>query len=130
MPIFWLLMLMMLCAGASEQAVSQWASTFAEKGLGVSKTVGDLAGPMAFALLMGLSRLIYGRCGERFPLERFMKLSTVLCLAAYLVIVLIPSPVAGLLGCAVCGFSVGAALYQRSDSAPPACLSSRHPQRS
>jgi len=107
MPIFWLLMLMMLCAGASEQAVSQWASTFAEKGLGVSKTVGDLAGPMAFALLMGLSRLIYGRCGERFPLERFMKLSTVLCLAAYLVIVLIPSPVAGLLGCAVCGFSVG-----------------------
>ncbi len=107
MPVFWLLMLLMLCSGASEQAVSQWASTFAERGLGVSKTVGDLAGPMAFALLMGLSRLIYGRCGEWLPLGRFMKLSTVLCLASYLVIVLIPGPTVGLLGCAVCGFSVG-----------------------
>lgn len=104
---FWILLLMMLCAGASEQAVSQWASTFAEKGLGVSKTVGDLAGPMAFALLMGTSRLIYGKFGEKMNLNRCMALSTVLCIAAYLSIILIPNPVVGLVGCAVCGFSVG-----------------------
>ncbi len=104
---FWILLLMMLCAGASEQAVSQWASTFAEKGLGVSKTIGDLAGPMAFALLMGTSRLIYGKFGEKMNLNRCMALSTVLCIAAYLSIILIPNPVVGLVGCAVCGFSVG-----------------------
>ena len=104
---FWILLLMMLCAGAGEQAVSQWASTFAEKGLGVSKTVGDLAGPMAFAFLMGTSRLIYGKFGEKMNLNRCMALSTVLCIAAYLSIILIPNPVVGLVGCAVCGFSVG-----------------------
>ena len=107
MPAFWLLMVMMLCAGASEQAVSQWASTFAEQGLGVTKTVGDLAGPMAFAFLMGTSRLIYGKFGERLKLDRFMKYSVILCIAAYLVIALVPIPVFGLIGCAVCGFSVG-----------------------
>ena len=56
--LFWVLLVMMVCAGASEQAVSQWASVFAEKGLGISKTAGDLAGPMAFAVLLGLSRKI------------------------------------------------------------------------
>lgn len=105
--VFWLLMLMMLCAGASEQAVSQWASTFAEKGLGVSKTIGDLAGPMSFAFLMGISRLIYGKYGERINLEKFMKFSTVLCIVSYLCIVFVQYPVAGLVGCGVCGFSVG-----------------------
>ena len=107
MPVFWRLMVMMLCAGASEQAVSQWASTFAEQGLGVSKVVGDLAGPMAFALLMGTARLIYGRIGERLDLDRFMKYSVLLCIASYLIIALAPMPLLGLIGCAVCGFSVG-----------------------
>ena len=105
--IFWILMLMMLCAGASEQAVSQWASIFAEKGLGVSKTVGDLAGPMAFAALMGTSRLIYGKYGDRLNLNRFMTLSCFLCIAAYGCISMIPNAAVGLAGCAVCGFSVG-----------------------
>ena len=105
--IFWLMMLMMLCAGAAEQAVSQWASAFAEQGLGVSKTVGDLAGPMAFAVLMGISRLIFSKYGERLDLRRFIRFSCVLCLLAYLCIALVPSPVVGLIGCAVCGFSVG-----------------------
>lgn len=105
--VFWLMMLMMLCAGASEQSVSQWASTFAEKGLGVTKTVGDLAGPMAFAMLMGTARLIYGKYGEKFELDKFMSYSCVLCIVSYLCIVFVPSPVAGLIGCAVCGFSVG-----------------------
>lgn len=105
--LFWLFMLMMMCAGASEQAVSQWSSAFAETGLGVSKTVGDLAGPMAFALMMGLARLIFGKYGERLNLDRFMRLSCAMCIFCYLVIVLVPIPAISLLFCAVCGFSVG-----------------------
>lgn len=105
--IFWLFMLMMMCAGASEQTVSQWASAFAEQGLGVSKAVGDLAGPMAFAATMGISRLIYGKNGDKLDMDRFMKFSCILCILSYLCVAIVPVPVAGLLGCAVCGFSVG-----------------------
>lgn len=104
---FWIFLLMMLCAGASEQAVSQWASTFAEQGLHISKTLGDLAGPMAFALLMGSSRLIYGKYGEKMNLDRFMKYSCILCMISYLGISLIPVPFIELICCAICGFSVG-----------------------
>lgn len=104
---FWFLMLMMVCAGASEQAVSQWASTFAESGLGVSKAVGDLAGPMAFAVLMGGARAFYGKYGEKIDLDRFMMGSGILCVCAYLLISLVPSPVVSLIGCALCGLSVG-----------------------
>lgn len=105
--VFWLLSLMMVCAGACEQSVSQWASIFAEKGLKVSKTVGDLAGPMAFAVLMGTSRAFYGKYGEKINLQKFMLYSGVLCLLSYLGIALIPVPFIGLLGCALCGLSVG-----------------------
>ncbi len=105
--IFWLLMLMMLCAGASEQAVSQWASTFAERGLGVGKTIGDLAGPMTFAILMGSARAFYGKFGDRINLDKFMIGSGVLCIASYLCISLSPSPFLSLVGCGVCGLSVG-----------------------
>ena len=104
---FWILMLMMICAGASEQAVSQWASTFAELGLGVSKTVGDLAGPMAFAVLMGSSRLFYGKFGAKIDLDKFMAGSGILCVLSYLCVSLSPSPFLSLVGCAVCGLSVG-----------------------
>lgn len=105
--IFWILMLMMICAGASEQAVSQWASAFAEKGLGISKTAGDLAGPMAFAILMGSARAFYGKYGSRINLDRFMIGSCLLCIVSYLCISLAPSPAVSLLGCAVTGLSVG-----------------------
>lgn len=105
--IFWILMLLMLCAGACEQAVSQWASTFAEQGLGISKTAGDLAGPMLFAILMGTSRLIYGKWGDKLNLDKFMRFSAFLCLLSYLIISLSPYPVLGLLGCGLCGLSVG-----------------------
>ncbi len=107
MKSFWILLVMMVCAGASEQAVSQWASAFAELGLGVSKTVGDLAGPMAFAILMGGARAYYGKYGERINLDTFMAGSCMLCILAYLCIVFVPSPVFGLIGCAVTGLSVG-----------------------
>ncbi len=105
--IFWVLMLMMLCAGASEQSVSQWASTFAEKGLGVSKTLGDLAGPMAFAILMGSARAFYGKFGHKIDLDKFMLGSGALCIISYLCISLTHSPVLALAGCAICGLSVG-----------------------
>lgn len=104
---FWILMLMMMCAGASEQAVSQWASTFAEKGLGVSKMAGDLAGPMAFAVLMGCARAFYGKYGDKIDLDKFMMGSGILCILSYLCISLSPSPVLSLAGCALCGLSVG-----------------------
>ncbi|MCI8377453.1 MAG: MFS transporter [Lachnospiraceae bacterium] len=107
MKVFWILLVMMICAGASEQAVSQWASTFAEKGLGISKTAGDLAGPMAFAVLMGASRLFYGRYGDRINLERFMAYSSSLCILSYLGISLLPVPQLSLIACAACGLSVG-----------------------
>ena len=107
MKIFWVFMLMMMCAGASEQAVSQWASTFAEKGLGVSKVVGDLAGPLAFAVLMGSARMFYGKYGEKVELDKVMVGSSVLCVVSYLCVSLVPGPVFGLVGCAVCGLSVG-----------------------
>ena len=107
LKVFWILLVMMVCAGASEQAVSQWASTFAEKGLGISKTAGDLAGPMAFAILMGSARLFYGKYGERIHLERFMVYSCCLCILSYLGISLSPFPQLGLIACAVCGLSVG-----------------------
>ena len=105
--IFWLFFLMMLCAGASEQAVSQWASTFAEQSLGVSKTVGDLAGPMAFAVCMGVARSFYGNYGEKVDLDGFMIGSAALCVLSYLLLSLVPVPALGLVGCALCGVSVG-----------------------
>lgn len=104
---FWFFMIMMICAGASEQSVSQWASAFAEQGLGINKTAGDLAGPMMFAIFMGTARTLYGKYGENIDLDLFMKGSTILCIASYLLISLAPVPVLSLAGCAICGFSVG-----------------------
>ena len=107
MKTFWGLLIMMICAGASEQAVSQWASTLAESSLGLSKTAGDLAGPMMFAVMMGIGRAYYGKKGDQIDLERFMRGSGILCVVAYLMIVFAPVPVLGLAGCALCGLSVG-----------------------
>ena len=120
---FWLLFVMMICAGASEQSVSQWASLFAEKGLGISKTAGDLAGPMAFAFLMGASRAFYGNYGEKINLDRFMAVSSVLCILSYLCLVFMPVPVLSLAGCALCGLSVGImwpGTFSRASKALPA----------
>ncbi len=107
LPLFWTAIVLMVCAGASELAMGQWASAFAESALGLSKTVGDLLGPCLFAVSMGLCRLIYGKWGEKIPLRGFMIGSGLLCLGCYLASSLSPAPVLGLLGCIVCGFSVG-----------------------
>ncbi|MCD8084699.1 MAG: MFS transporter [Clostridiales bacterium] len=104
---FWLFFVLMICAGASEQAMSQWASMFAEVGLGVSKTMGDLLGPCLFAVLMGTSRTFYGKCGETINLKGFMAGSGMLCVLSYLLAILMKEPVLALLGCGLCGLSVG-----------------------
>lgn len=105
--IFWVMLLLMVCSGASEQAVSQWASTFAEKGLGVTKTIGDLTGPMFFSILMGTSRAMFGKFGDRLDLKKSMYISGILCVVSYLLISLSPWAVVSLIGCGLCGFSVG-----------------------
>lgn len=104
---FWIFMLLMVCAGSCEQAVSQWASAYAESGLHVSKAIGDLAGPLLFAVTMGSARLFYGKFGEKIELQKFMVLSGILCLCSYLMIGFAPIPLLGFLGCALCGLSVG-----------------------
>ena len=104
---FWLIVVLMVCAGASEQAMSQWASAFAESALSVSKTIGDLAGPCAFALCMGTSRALYGKYSDYIPLKKMMMGSAILCIACYLIAVFAGNPIFGLIGCALCGFSVG-----------------------
>ena len=105
--LFWLFLLMMLCAGASEQGMSQWASAFAQSGLGVSKAIGDLAGPCAFAVLMGTSRALYGKYSDRMPLRAVMTASAVLCIVCYATAAMSGNVLLALAGCALCGFSVG-----------------------
>lgn len=107
MKLFWLFFLLMICSGAAEQAMSQWASYFAESGLSVSKTMGDLLGPCMFAVLMGVSRTFYGVKGEKIPLKSFIVLSSILCAGSYLLAVFAPHPVISLIGCGLCGLSVG-----------------------
>lgn len=105
--IFWIFIVLMVCAGSSELAMAQWASAFAESALHVSKTVGDLAGPCGFALFMGISRTLYGKFGMKVDLSVFMIFSGILCLICYLLAGLSDIPALGLIGCAICGFSVG-----------------------
>ena len=106
-PLFWLAILLMVCAGASELSMAQWASAFAESALGLTKSVGDIAGPCMFAVTMGISRTLYGKYGEKLDLMKFMIGSALLCLICYITASLSGIPVIGLLGCIMCGFSVG-----------------------
>ena len=105
--VFWLFIVLMVCAGASELSMAQWASAFAESALGISKTVGDLLGACGFAVFMGFSRVLYGRYGEKMELRGFMMASGILCLCSYLLAAFAAWPVMGLIGCMLCGFSVG-----------------------
>ena len=106
--VFWILMLLMVCSGASEQGMSQWSSAFAESALHVNKTIGDLAGPCAFALMMGTARLVFAHYSRRVRLTRLMTLSGCLCVFSYLLAALTQNPLLSLMGCGLCGFSVGA----------------------
>ena len=106
-PLFWMLILLMVCAGASESSMAQWASAFTESSLGVSKILGDLAGPCLFAAFMGVARMLYGKMSTRLNLEKTMLISGLLCVVCYLVAALAAVPFMGLAGCAVCGLAVG-----------------------
>ena len=106
-PVFWLAIVLMVCAGASELTMAQWASAYAESAIGLSKTMGDLTGPCLFAAAMGISRVLYGKYGERIALTGFMLGSGLLCLVCYLMASVSSVPMVGLIGCIVCGFSVG-----------------------
>ena len=107
MPVFWVAMILMVCSGASELSMSQWASAYAEAALGLSKTMGDLLGPCLFAVAMGISRILYGKYGEKVNLSKFMLGSGILCVGCYILASLFSNPVIGLAGCILCGFSVG-----------------------
>lgn len=106
-PMFWVAIILMICAGASELSMGQWASAYTESAIGLSKTMGDLAGPCMFAVMMGISRVIYGKYGEKLNLMNFMIGSGTLCLVCYLMAALSGNPLIGLIGCILCGFSVG-----------------------
>ena len=106
-PIFWIALILMVCAGASEISMAQWASAYVESALGISKSIGDIIGPCLFAVMMGMSRSFYGKYGENIDLMKFMIGSGALCLVCYLLSALAPLPFLNLVACAVCGFSVG-----------------------
>ena len=106
-PLFWISVCLMICSGASELAMAQWASAYAEAALGLSKAIGDLTGPCMFAVTMGISRVIFGKYGDRIDLMKFMTGSGILCVVCYLLTSLSSNPLIGLIGCIVCGFSVG-----------------------
>lgn len=106
--VFWIFALLMVCSGASEQSMSQWASAFAESGLRVSKTVGDLAGPCFFSILMGIARVVHAKFAEKLELSKYLGLCSVICIGSYLIAALSPIAALSLVGCGICGFSVGA----------------------
>lgn len=106
-PMFLIAIVMMVCSGASELAMAQWASAYAESALGFSKAVGDIAGPCMFAVTMGISRVLFGKAGDKMKLNRFMIGSGILCFVCYLLASFSENPIIGLAGCIVCGFSVG-----------------------
>ncbi len=106
-PIFWLMIILMVCSGASEATMTQWASAFTESAIGVSKTIGDLAGPCLFAMFMGISRMLYGKFSERLDLTKVMLVCGIMCVGCYLLASLATLPFLGLAGCALCGLAVG-----------------------
>lgn len=106
-PIFWLMILLMVCSGASEATMTQWTSAFTESAIGVSKTVGDLAGPCLFAMFMGIARMLYGKFSEKLDLTKVMLICGTMCVGCYLLASLSSLPLLGLMGCALCGLAVG-----------------------
>lgn len=105
-PLFWIAICLMVCSGASEISMSQWASAYAESALGLDKTMGDLAGPCMFAVTMGICRMLYGKYGDKIDLKKFMIGSGILCVICYLMATIVANPIVNLIGCIVCGFSV------------------------
>ena len=106
-PVFWLMVMIMICAGASEATMTQGTSAFTESAIGISKTLGDLVGPCLFATFMGIARMTYGKCSERLNLAKAMLICGIATTACYLLASLSTLPLLGLIGCTLCGFAVG-----------------------
>lgn len=104
--LFAICAVLIICSGASELAVSQWASMLAEKCLGVNKVAGDILGPCAFAMCMGIGRMFYGILGNKIHLAKSLLACSVLCVISYIMISLFKSPIVALWGCSVCGLAV------------------------
>ena len=107
LPLFWLMIILMVCAGASETTMTQWASAFTESALGVSKIIGDLAGPCLFAVFMGVARVFYGKFSQKVDLPKVMLVCGLACVGCYLLASLSTISIIGLIGCALCGLAVG-----------------------
>jgi len=105
--LFIAFVILMLCTGAAEMSISQWVSYFAEAGLKVSNAVGNLLGACLFAVLMGTARVVYALNGKKIDLVKSLMLSSMLCVMCYIVAAVCQNPIISLIGCAVCGFSVG-----------------------
>ena len=106
-PLFWLMIMLMVCSGAAEATMTQWASAFTEAAIGISKTIGDIAGPCLFAMFMGITRMLYGKFSEKLDLNKVMLVCAIVSVACYLLASLSALPILGLAGCALCGFAVG-----------------------
>lgn len=104
---FLLFFMIMICAGSTEQAMSQWSSAFAEDALGVSKQIGDIAGPAFFACMMGLSRMFYTTVSKKIALQKYMPSLACLGIFSYLLAGLCQVPVVSFIGCGLCGFAAG-----------------------
>ena len=104
--IFLIALLLMVCSGATEQAMGQWASLFAEKGLGISKALGDLFGPCLFAAMMGIVRTLYGIKGQKINIQKALVVCSFVCIMSFAITALVPIPAISLLGCSLCGLAV------------------------
>lgn len=123
---FRVFMLIMLCAGASEIAMAEWASVFAQNALGVSQIAGDLAGPCAFSLFMGLGRLLYAAFSEKISYRSTVIVLGLCCAVCYYIAAFASIPIFALAACALCGFTVsilwpgtisaGAVAFPRGDA--------------
>ena len=103
---FLIYMVMMLCAGASEIAMAEWASMFAQQALGISKVIGDLLGPCAFAIFMGTGRIWYAAVSKKLDFSKTLIVLSILCFICYIVVAVCEIPLVALIFCAVCGFTV------------------------
>ncbi len=105
-PLFLVYMVMMFCAGASEIAMAEWASIFAQNALGVSKAIGDITGPCAFALFMGTGRVVYAKLSKKVSFTKMLVILNIFCFVCYMVVAVCKIPIIALIFCAVCGFTV------------------------
>lgn len=105
---FYIFVALILCAGASEQVIAQWVSTYAELGLGIDKEMGDIFGTMAFMLILGITRVFYSKLTDKFKVENILLVAGIIAVVAYLLASVVPNAIVNLTGCILAGVGVGA----------------------